>query len=101
MLAVTKTAVTTMAAEYLLMDNSKRQVEQVLAKLYSNTKEAILSDLLGMSTLSKVPQLVLTGMQWLSKNPTVIAAGRFKDLVMAAELMPGTFLFASLSACCL
>ena len=48
--------------------------------------------------LPKVPQLVLAGMQWLSKTPAVVAAGGFKELVMAAELMPGTFLFASLSA---
>ena len=45
----------------LLMDSSERQVEQVLAKLYGNTNEAILSDLLDTSTLSKVPQLVLQG----------------------------------------
>ena len=68
---------------------------EVLAKLHSNTKEAIWSDSfvkpllprpLDTSTLSKVPQLLLAGMQWLSKTPAVIAAGRFKELVMAAEL---------------
>ena len=66
------------------------------AILTDNHVKPLLLDLLDTSTLSKVPQLVPAGMQWLSKTPAVTAAGRFKDLVLAAELMQGTFLFASL-----
>ncbi|DBB03149.1 TPA: hypothetical protein ACH3X1_013320 [Trebouxia sp. C0004] len=85
----------------MLTAEGKAKVDQILANLYSSGQENVepsLSDndvhplglLMDAAALSKAP-LVLAGLQELSRVPTILSDGRFKNLVMANSLTPGTF----------